>query len=60
MSERKTTDHLDIYEGENYTLITTALSAGLELVDVVINILRKALLSPQVVAVAIFCALGKA
>ncbi len=33
MSERKTTDHLDIYEGDNYILITTTLSAGLELVD---------------------------
>ena len=35
MSERKTTDHLDIYEGHNYILITTTLSAGLELVDAV-------------------------
>ena len=35
MSERKTTDHLDTYEGENYILITTTLSAGLELVDAV-------------------------
>ena len=35
MSERKTTDHLDIYEGDNYILITTTLSAGLELVDAV-------------------------
>ena len=37
MSERKTTDHLDIYEGKNYVLITTTLSAGLELVDAVDN-----------------------
>ena len=35
MSERKTTDHLDIYEGDKYILITTTLSAGLELVDAV-------------------------
>ena len=35
MSERKTTDHLDIYEGDNNILITTTLSAGLELVDAV-------------------------
>ena len=35
MSERKTTDHLDIYEGDNYILITTTLSTGLELVDAV-------------------------
>jgi len=35
MSERKTTDHHDIYEGDNYILITTTLSAGLELVDAV-------------------------
>ena len=35
MSERKITDHLDIYEGDNYILITTTLSAGLELVDAV-------------------------
>ena len=35
MSERKITDHLDIYEGDSYILITTTLSAGLELVDAV-------------------------
>ena len=35
MSERKITDHLDIYEGDNYILITTTLSTGLELVDAV-------------------------
>ena len=35
MSERKITDHLDIYKGDNYILITTTLSAGLELVDAV-------------------------
>jgi len=35
MSERKISDHLDIYEGDNYVLITTTLSAGLELVDAV-------------------------
>ena len=35
MSERKISDHLDIYEGDNYILITTTLSAGLELVDAV-------------------------
>mgnify|MGYP003316972071 FL=1 len=35
MSERKITDHLDIYEGNNYILITTTLSTGLELVDAV-------------------------
>ena len=35
MSERKITDYLDIYEGDNYILITTTLSTGLELVDAV-------------------------
>ncbi len=41
MSERKTTDHLDIYEGKNYVLITTTLSAGLELVDAVDNYIEQ-------------------
>ena len=41
MSERKTTDHLDICEGENYVLITTTLSAGLELVDAVDNYIEQ-------------------
>ena len=41
MSERKTTDHLDIYEGENYVLITTTLSTGLELVDTVDNYIEQ-------------------
>jgi hypothetical protein len=35
MSERKIIDHLDIYEGDNYVLITTTISCGLELVDAV-------------------------
>ena len=41
MSERKITDHLDIYEGYNYILITTTLSAGLELVDAVDEYIQK-------------------
>ena len=41
MSESKTTDHLDIYEGENYILITTTLSADLELVDEVDDYIKE-------------------
>lgn len=35
MSERKTIGYVDVYEGSNYILITTTISAGLELVDIV-------------------------
>ena len=35
MSERKTIGYVDIYEGKRYVLITTTISAGLELVDMV-------------------------
>ena len=41
MSERKISDHLDIYEGENYILITTTISCGLELADAVDGYIQK-------------------
>ncbi len=35
MGERKIVDYLDIFEGENNVMITTAVSCGLEFVDLV-------------------------
>jgi len=41
MSERKTIGYVDIYEGKRYVLITTTISAGLELVDMVDDYMKQ-------------------
>ena len=41
MSERKTIGYVDIYEGKHYVLITTTISAGLELVDMVDDYMKQ-------------------
>ena len=41
MSERKTIGYVDIYEGKRYVLITTTISPGLELVDMVDDYMKQ-------------------